>query len=73
MHNKKIKTESKIKTYFDLLPEELNHLIYRKLLYSIITSREFQIAQAWMYHRIVTKRMSIKQRDHYSYYINDLL
>lgn len=73
MHNKKIKTDSEVKTYFDLLPEELNHLIYRKLLYSIITSREFQIAQAWMYHRIVTKRMSNKQRHHYSYYIDDLL
>jgi hypothetical protein len=72
-NSKKIKTDNKVNTYFDLLPDEINNLIYRKLLYSIITSREFQIAQSWMYHKIVTRRMSNKQRNHFSYYLDDLL
>ena len=69
---KKVKV-NKPKTYFDLLPEELNNLIYRKVLYSIVTSREFEIAQAFMYHKIVTKRMSLKQRHHYTHYIEHLI
>lgn len=69
---KKVKVNQP-KTYFDLLPEELNNLIYRKVLYSIVTSREFEIAQAFMYHKIVTKRMSLKQRHHYTHYIEHLI
>ena len=73
-HTKKnMKSSLYAKSYFDLLPDEINNLIYQKLLYSIVTSREFQIAQSWMYHKIVTRRMSNKQRNHYSYYIDDLL
>jgi len=44
-------------TYLDLLPEEVLTLIYKKLFLFIITSREFEIAQSWMYHRIVSKRL----------------
>tara|TARA_A100001011_G_scaffold218924_1_gene226847 strand:+ start:2387 stop:2596 length:210 start_codon:yes stop_codon:yes gene_type:complete len=62
-----------IKTYFDLLPDEIINLIYRKVLFSIIISREFQISQAWMYHKIITKHRFNKERHHYSYYIDDLL
>ena len=62
-----------MKTYMDLLPDEIINLIYRKLLFSIIISREFQVSQAWMYHKINTKRRSNKRRHHYSYYIDDLL
>lgn len=70
---KKMKTDNKPKTYLDLLPDEIVNLIYRRLLYSIVTSRDFEVAQAWMYHRIVTKKMSLKQRHHYTHYLEDLI
>ena len=57
------------KTYLDLLPEEILKIIYKKLFYFIITSREFEIAQAWMYHKIVSKRLS-HSRFHYSNHLD---
>ena len=72
LHNcKKMKHEYNAKTYLDLLPDELMNLIYQKLLYSIITSREFEIAQAWMKHKIITRRSLQRLTQHYSYYIED--
>lgn len=57
------------KTYLDLLPEEVLKLIYKKLFFFIITSREFEIAQAWMYHKIISKRLT-HSRYHYSNYLD---
>lgn len=59
-----MKNKKYIKTYLDLLPEEVLTLIYKKLFFFIITSREFEIAQAWMYHKIVSKRLT-RNRYHY--------
>ena len=53
-----MKNKKYIKTYLDLLPEEVLTLIYKKLFFFIITSREFEIAQSWMYHKIVSKRLT---------------
>ena len=64
MENKK-----NAKTYLDLLPEEILKLIYKKLFFFIITSREFEIAQAWMYHKIVSKRLT-HSRYHYSNFMD---
>ena len=57
------------KTYLDLLPEEVLKLIYKKLFFFIITSREFEIAQSWMYHKIVSKRLR-HSRYHYSNFMD---
>ena len=70
---KKMKIDNKPKTYLDLLPDEVVNLIYRKLLYSIVTSREFEVAQAWMKHKIITKRSMQRLAQHYSYYIEDII
>jgi len=58
-------------TYIDQLPEELQQIIFRKVFHSIIHSREFEIAQAWMNHKIITKRSLQRLTQHYSYYIED--
>ena len=57
------------KSYLDLLPEDILKLIYKKLFFFIITSREFQIAQSWMNHKIISKRLT-HSRYHYSYYFD---
>ena len=60
-------TNKRAKTYLDLLPEEILKLIYKKLFYFIITSREFELAQTWMNHKIISKRLN-HSRYHYSNY-----
>lgn len=57
------------KTYLDLLPEDVLKLIYKKLFFFIITSREFEIAQSWMYYKIVSKRLR-HSRYHYSNFMD---
>lgn len=64
-----MKNKNGPKTYLDLLPEEILKLIYKKLFFFIITSREFEIAQAWMYHKIISKRLT-HSRYHYSNYLD---
>ena len=61
-----------IKTYLDLLPEEILIIIYKKVIYSILTSREFEIAHAWMSYRIARKRMAGRHY-HYTSYIEHIL
>jgi hypothetical protein len=66
---KKMEIKDNAKTYLVLLPEEILNLIYKKLFFFIITSREFQIAQSWMNYKIISKRLT-HSRYHYSNYFD---